>query len=146
MQHSNVQWSGGNGYGFKARNGISFGPDLLAKCHTFSPVMSRNWHWHWPDTNGSPGASSTPQHHLSPIWRIFKGLKSMDMVLRPHKWDQFCPDSLAKCHTFSPVMSRNWHWHWPDTNGSPGASSTPQHHLSDPYGGYSMVWRQWIWF
>jgi hypothetical protein len=35
----------------------------------------------------------------------------------------------------------------PNTNGPAGASTTPQHHLSDPYGGYhSMVWRQLMWF
>jgi hypothetical protein len=72
-----IQWSGGNGYGFKATNGISFGPDLLAKCQTFSPVMSKNWH------------GMTPMAHQEP-------------------------------------------------------GNTPQHHLSDPNGGYSMVWRQWI--
>jgi hypothetical protein len=32
-------------------------------------------------------------------------------------------------------------------NGQARANATMQHHLSDPYGGYSMVcWRQLIWF
>jgi hypothetical protein len=35
---------------------------------------------------------------------------------------------------------------WPGTNGLAEASLTLQHHLLHQYGGYSMVWRQLIWF
>jgi hypothetical protein len=35
---------------------------------------------------------------------------------------------------------------WPDTNGTAGASNTLKYHQSDPYGGYSMVWWQLIWY
>jgi hypothetical protein len=57
----------------------------------------------------------------------------MDMVLRPHKWDQFCPDLLAKCHTFSPVMSRNWHGLTPMAHQEPAAhlNITYQPHMED---------------
>jgi hypothetical protein len=30
--------------------------------------------------------------------------------------------------------------------GPEGASTTWEHHLPDPYGGYSMVWMQLVWF
>jgi hypothetical protein len=33
-----------------------------------------------------------------------------------------------------------------DTYRPSGVSTTLQHHSSDPYGGYSRVWRQLIWF
>jgi hypothetical protein len=57
----------------------------------------------------------------------------MDMVLRPHKWDQFCPDLLAKCHTFSPVMSKNWHGLTPMAHQEPAAhlNITYQPHMED---------------
>ena len=51
---------------------------------------------------------------------------------------------------FTLPFSRTWDCFqklgWPGTHGPPGASTTLQHHSSDPYGGYSRVWRQLIWF
>jgi hypothetical protein len=36
-----IQWSGGNSYGFMTANGISFGSDLLMKCQTFNQLQSK---------------------------------------------------------------------------------------------------------
>jgi hypothetical protein len=53
---------------------------------------------------------------------------------------------FAKCQVFGKQKSISLAL--PNTSGPAGASTTLQieHHLSEPYGGYSMVWRQLICF
>jgi hypothetical protein len=61
------------------------------------------------------------------------------------QWDQFLLRLAGTVMpNFPPTAVKKWAW--PDTNGLAGASATLQHHLSHPYEGYSMVWRQLIWF
>jgi hypothetical protein len=56
-------------------------------------------------------------------------------------------DLLTKCHTFSQeLLVKIWHGLAPMGQRSAGASSMIQHHLSESYEGYSMLWMQLIWF
>jgi hypothetical protein len=45
---------------------------------------------------------------------------------------------------FQPTAVKKWAL--PNTNGLTGARATLPHHLSHPFEGYSMIWRQLIWF
>jgi hypothetical protein len=50
-------------------NGISFGPDLLAKCQTFSPAAAKYWHGLAPMAIQEPAShlNFTYQAHLEDI-------------------------------------------------------------------------------
>jgi hypothetical protein len=56
----------------------------------------------------------------------------------------FGPDLLPKCQTFSQAAAQYWHGLTPMAIQEP--ASHLNFNLSDPYGGYSMVWSQLIWF
>jgi hypothetical protein len=53
-------------------------------------------------------------------------------------------DLLTKYKKFQPTAAKKFEWF--GTNGSAGASIMMQDPLSESYEGYSMVWRQLIWF
>ena len=100
--------------------------------------ISMSWHPWAPRSKHQPAASL-----IRPIWRIFKGLEAADMV----SWPQMPWLLVQICcwlPNFQPAAFKKSAW--PGTHWPPGASTTLQHHSSDPYGGYSRVWRQLAWF
>jgi hypothetical protein len=106
-------------------NGISSGPDLLAKCQTFSQVLSKNWHGLTPMAHQEPTThlNITYQTHMKDIQRSggnWYGLMTANGI-------SFGPDLLAKYQTFSQVLSKNWH------GLTPMAHQEPAAHLNIPF-------------
>jgi hypothetical protein len=115
-----VQWSGGNWYGFMTLNWNGFGSDLMIPVK-LSVICCQKTSMAWHQL------ARRSQYHTStslirPTWRIFNGLQATDVISWPwigSFWGQIWCDS---CQTFiRHLLSRKQH------------SSTLQHHLSDPY-------------
>ncbi len=64
-----IQWSGGNSDGFMTANGITYGSDLLIKCHNFSQLQPKNWHGLAPMGQQEPASlfNNTNQTHMEDI-------------------------------------------------------------------------------
>jgi hypothetical protein len=129
-----IQWSGGNQYGFMNVNGISFGPDLLAagKVPNFiSQVLSKNWHGLTLVAPWEPAAHLNILFHTHMEDIQWSGGNQYGFMTA--NAIRFCPDLLAKCQTFSQVLSKNWHGLTPVAPWEPAAhlNITYQTHMKD---------------
>jgi hypothetical protein len=112
--------------------------------NTFDKMLSKYWH-----------GLMTPMGQQEPALRF-------NIIYHAHKEDiqwfrgnwygfviafvmSFGSDLMTSSNSFQPTAVQIL-MALPDTNEPAGASTTLQHHLSDPYRGYSMFWRQLIWF
>jgi hypothetical protein len=75
----NIQWSGGNWFGFMTANGISFGPDLLIKAQIISRLLLTKIGLPWFNL------VTRIQYHIVSwfyrcIWKISNGLEATGLV------------------------------------------------------------------
>ena len=101
------------------------------------------WRMAWHQWT-SRGQCHTAILLIRSIWRICNGLEVTDMVSWPQMGSVLVQQICWWVPNFQPTESLKLLW--PGTNEQAGASTTLQHHLSDSYGRYAMVWRWLIWF